>query len=158
MHDLVRRERLGPVTRARSVGPPGGEGPRWAAAAAGDGRRLAALLALLLLGALGAIKAFAAEPWSTPLTPILLAAPYALALGLGALATGARQRALPALVPGQGPSLRQIAGMACAACGGKIVVESEGALCGLCDVPCHRPCARGHRAEHQRLEAPHPYR
>ncbi|HEU4532647.1 MAG TPA: hypothetical protein VFS00_00970 [Polyangiaceae bacterium] len=156
MHDLVRGG--GATTRARSGGlPEGAGGLPWLLA---DGRRLALLVALLLVAALGVIKALDREPWATPFTPLLLAAPYAVAVGLGAAASGARLRGVPALelVGRQGPSLAQIAGMACAGCGAKIIVETEGTPCELCRVPCHDPCRVGHRAEHKRLEAPHPYR
>jgi hypothetical protein len=152
MHDLVRGG--GAMTQARSVGPPEGAGGLpWVLA---DGRRLALLVALLLVVALGVIKALDHEPWAT-FTPLLLAAPYAFAVGLGAIASGARWPALDAIAR-QGPSLVQIAGMKCAGCGGKLVVESEGSPCELCRVPCHDPCRAAHRAEHKRLEAPHPYR
>jgi hypothetical protein len=163
MHDLVRYERGGDgamrARAARLAGRPGAA-VRWALALAGDGRRLALVVAPLLVAALGVIKAFDRAPWSTLLTPLLLAAPYAFALGLGAVATGARRRALPALrlVASDLPRLGQIAGMACAGCGGKIIVESEGALCEQCDRPCHGPCTVGHRGEHRRREVAHPYR
>lgn len=153
MHDLVRGG--GATTRARSVGPPEGVGGlSWVLA---DGRRLALLVALLLVAALGVIKALDHEPWATPFTPLLLAAPYAFAVGLGAIASGARWPALE-LAARQGPSLAQIAGMACAGCSSKIIVESEGAPCELCRAPCHDPCRVGHRAAHKRLDTPHPYR
>jgi hypothetical protein len=168
MHDLVRHEHAATPTRALSAGPPEVLGARrWALAATDDGRKLASIVVLLSIVVLGAIRAFD-QPWSTPLTPLLLAAPYMVAVWLGA--AGARPRALGAGVEGgrerptlelvgdAGPSFEQIAGMACAACTGKIIVETEGALCALCGRPCHDPCVRGHRAEHKSLEAMHPYR
>ena len=161
MHELVRREREAPLSRALPPRPPEGAlGRGWLLAAASDGRKLAAVVALLVVAVLGVIRAFDDAPWSTVLTPLLLAAPYAVAAGLGAVATGLRPRVLPALrfVGDEGPIFGQIAGMACAGCGGKIVVETEGALCETCGGPCHDPCANGHRAEHRRLEAAHPYR
>ena len=161
MHDLVRYEREGGAARTRRAGPAGRPGAtQWALALAADGRRLATLVALLLIVVLGVIRSLDRDPWSTVLTPLLLAAPYAVAVGLGAIATAARRRASPPLrlVAHEGPRLGQIAGMACAGCGGKIIVESEGALCELCEGPCHDPCAVGHRAEHKRIDTTHPYR
>jgi hypothetical protein len=164
MHELVRREREAPTTCALSVGPSEGAGGwRLLLAAVTDGRTLAVLVTLLVVAVLVVIRAFDDEPWSTTLTPILLAAPYAFVVGLGAVATGLRPKALeplPALglVNDEGPSFSQIAGMPCAGCGSKIVVQTEGALCELCGGPCHDPCANGHRADHKRVARVHPYR
>lgn len=164
MRELVRREREATTTCALSIGPPEGVGGRrLLLAAVADGRRLAALVTLLVVAVLGVIRAFDDEPWSTALTPILLAAPYAFAVGLGALATGLRPKVLGplptlGLANDEGPSFGQIAGMPCAGCGSKIVVQTEGALCELCGGPCHDPCANGHRADHKRVVTTHPYR
>ena len=45
----------------------------------------------------------------------------------------------------------QIAGKACAACGERITLASEGAACETCREPCHGKCTTRHVAEAHRL-------